>query len=108
MMSNVYKKSKLLLGHGVERDKVASMVSYISDDNYISNYLGIPLAMVRRIRSAMPQKPDKRTYEEKIDTLPLASAEGASKDAILGSANLLRAMLRYYENRKTGKRDSAA
>lgn len=110
-MANVVGNSNVLIGHGIERNKIASMVSYISNDKYISDYLGIPIAMVKRVRAAMPSKkvgPDfpKGSNGEPMD--PINAMDIPRKNAAIGSAALLDAMMRYYANRKKRINDSAA
>lgn len=92
-------------------------IGYITDDAYIAAYYGVEISRVNRLRKEVGNRKAKvetlRTAKQPENGRPLASSSGLNSDserkwnanAKEGSAQLLKALLKFFANRERRLRE---
>jgi len=101
-------------GMGRTDQEIINTIGYITDDRYIASYYGVDVRRVNQLRSKIKKpkedevKAELPEVEHATTAKPKAHSTGLNSDserkwnanAKAGSAALLKALLKFFENRE--------
>lgn len=91
-------------------------IGYITDDAYIAAYYGVEISRVNRLRKEVGSRKAQPVVKQSENGRPIATSSGMNSDAERkwnanakeGSAQLLKALLKFFENRERKLREQGA